>query len=71
MTAGSCQQGELETGGPSRWAQTPPLSGRAGTVHREAHLSGKVAAALVARADELFTGTPETRRIDVLAAKLP
>jgi quinol monooxygenase YgiN len=38
---------------------------------REAHLSGKVAAALMANAPELLSKAPEIRKIDVLAAKLP
>lgn len=38
---------------------------------REAHLSGKVAAALMAKAPELFAKTPPINKIDVLAAKLP
>ena len=38
---------------------------------REAHLSGKVAAALMAKAPELFAKAPRIDKIDVLAAKLP
>ncbi len=38
---------------------------------RQAHLSGKVAAALQARASELFTQPPRIEKLDVLAAKLP
>jgi quinol monooxygenase YgiN len=38
---------------------------------RQAHLSGKVAAALMANAAELFSRPPAIERIDVLAAKLP
>jgi len=38
---------------------------------RQAHLSGQVAAALMARADELFTQAPNIQQIDVLASKLP
>jgi quinol monooxygenase YgiN len=38
---------------------------------RQAHLSGQVAAALVERAPELFTGEPVIEELDVLAAKLP
>ena len=38
---------------------------------RGAHLSGKVAAALMARADELFASPPQINKLDVLAAKLP
>ena len=38
---------------------------------REAHLAGKVAAALVAKAGELFVKPPSIEKIEVLAAKLP
>jgi quinol monooxygenase YgiN len=38
---------------------------------RQAHLSGKVAAALMANAAELFSKPPAIEKIDVLAAKLP
>ena len=38
---------------------------------REAHLSGKVAAALMAKAEELFAVPPTIGKLDVLAAKLP
>lgn len=38
---------------------------------RQAHLSGKVAAALMAKAEELFSKPPSIERVDVLAAKLP
>jgi len=38
---------------------------------RQAHLSGKVASALIQRAGELFAQPPSIERIDVLAAKLP
>lgn len=38
---------------------------------RQAHLSGKVAAALQARASELFAQPPRIEKLDVLAAKLP
>jgi quinol monooxygenase YgiN len=38
---------------------------------RQAHLSGKVAAALMANAGELFATPPSIDKIDVLAAKLP
>jgi quinol monooxygenase YgiN len=38
---------------------------------RQAHLSGKVAAALMAKAGELFATPPSIDKIDVLAAKLP
>lgn len=38
---------------------------------RDAHLNGKVAAALMARAGELLDEAPQIRRADVLADKLP
>jgi quinol monooxygenase YgiN len=38
---------------------------------RQAHLSGKVAAALMAKAPELLAKAPVIEKIDVLAAKLP
>jgi quinol monooxygenase YgiN len=38
---------------------------------RDAHLTGKVAEALMAKAGELFATPPEIKKVDVLAAKLP
>ena len=38
---------------------------------RQAHLSGKVAAALMAKAPELLAKPPEIEKVDVLAAKIP
>lgn len=38
---------------------------------RQAHLSGRVAAALMAKASELFSQPPAIEKVDVLAAKLP
>src|SRR5499433_602392 len=38
---------------------------------RQAHLSGRVAAALMAKASELLANPPAIEKIDVLAAKLP
>src|SRR5262249_40668421 len=38
---------------------------------RQAHLSGRVAAALMAKASELLAEPPAIEKIDVLAAKLP
>lgn len=38
---------------------------------RRAHLEGAVAAALVARADELLASTPAIDPVDVVSAKLP
>ena len=38
---------------------------------RQAHLSGKVAAALMAKAPDLLAEAPVIENVDVLAAKLP
>ena len=38
---------------------------------RQAHLSGQVAAALMAKASELLAEPPSIEKVDVLAAKLP
>jgi quinol monooxygenase YgiN len=38
---------------------------------RQAHLAGKVAAALMAKASELFASPPAIEKCDVLASKLP
>ena len=38
---------------------------------RDAHLNGKVAAALMAKAGELFATPPQINKLDVLASKLP
>jgi quinol monooxygenase YgiN len=38
---------------------------------RQAHLAGRVAAALMAKAPELFAKAPSIEKVDVLAAKLP
>lgn len=38
---------------------------------RQAHLTGKVAAALMAKAGELFSKPPSIEKVEVLAAKLP
>lgn len=38
---------------------------------RDAHLSGKVAAALMAKAPDLLAEPPSIEKVDVLAAKLP
>ena len=40
-------------------------------VGRQAHLTGRVAAALKAKASELFAQSPTIEKVDVLAAKLP
>jgi len=38
---------------------------------RQAHLNGRVAAALMAKAADLFAQPPSIEQVDVLAAKLP
>ena len=38
---------------------------------RQAHLSGKVAAALMAKASELLSQPPRIEQVEILAAKLP
>jgi len=38
---------------------------------RQAHLSGPIAAALMANAKELLVAAPHIEQVDVLAAKLP
>jgi quinol monooxygenase YgiN len=38
---------------------------------RQAHLSGRVAAALMAKAPDLLSQPPSIEKVDVLAAKLP
>ena len=38
---------------------------------RQAHLSGQVAAALMAKAPELLSQAPVIEKVDVLASKLP
>jgi quinol monooxygenase YgiN len=38
---------------------------------RQSHLKGPIAAALMARADELLAGSPDVKIADVLAEKLP
>jgi quinol monooxygenase YgiN len=38
---------------------------------RNAHLNGAVAAALMAKASELFAAPPKIQKVDILAAKLP
>ncbi|CAI8778951.1 Antibiotic biosynthesis monooxygenase [Pseudomonas sp. IT-347P] len=54
--------------GPSTFGIFDAFPDEAG---RQAHLSGKVAAALMANAAELFAEAPSIEKVDVLAAKLP
>lgn len=54
--------------GPSTFGIFDAFPDEAG---RQAHLSGRVAAALGEKAAELFSQPPAIEKIDVLAAKLP
>ena len=54
--------------GPSTFGIFDAFPDEAG---RQAHLSGKVAAALMANASELLSQPPSIEKVDVLAAKLP
>jgi quinol monooxygenase YgiN len=54
--------------GPSTFGIFDAFPDEAG---RQAHLSGKVAAALMAKASELLAKAPVIEKIDVIAAKLP
>lgn len=54
--------------GPSTFGIFDAFPDEAG---RQAHLSGKVAAALMEKVGELFSEPPSIENVDVLAAKLP
>src|ERR1700748_1461656 len=54
--------------GPSSFAIFDTFDNEAG---REAHLNGKVAAALMAKAGELLAKPPTIHKIDIFARKLP
>ena len=54
--------------GPSTFAIFDAFPDESG---RQAHLAGRVAAALMAKAPELLSTPPRIDRADVLAAKLP
>jgi quinol monooxygenase YgiN len=54
--------------GPSTFGIFDAFQNEAG---RQAHLSGQVAAALMARAPDLLAEAPKIEKIEVLAAKLP
>jgi quinol monooxygenase YgiN len=54
--------------GPSTFGIFDAFPDEAG---RQAHLAGKVAAALMAKAHELLTVPPVIEKVDVLASKLP
>ncbi len=54
--------------GPSTFGIFDAFPDEAG---RQAHLTGKVAAALMAQASDLLAEPPSIEQVDVLAAKLP
>jgi quinol monooxygenase YgiN len=54
--------------GPSTFGIFDAFPDEAG---RQAHLEGRVAEALMAKASELFAEPPLIEKVDVLAAKLP
>jgi quinol monooxygenase YgiN len=54
--------------GPSTFGIFDAFPGEAG---RQAHLNGRVAAALMAKAGDLLATPPSIEKVDVLAAKLP
>ena len=54
--------------GPSTFGIFDAFPDEAG---RQAHLTGRVAAALMAKAGELLAQPPSIEKVDVLAAKLP
>ncbi len=54
--------------GPSTFGIFDAFPDEAG---RQAHLAGKVAAALMEKASDLFSQPPIIERVDVLAEKLP
>jgi quinol monooxygenase YgiN len=54
--------------GPSTYGIFDAFEDEAG---RDAHLNGKVAAALMEKAPDLFASPPSIAKVDVLAAKLP
>ncbi len=54
--------------GPSTFGIFDAFPDEAG---REAHLTGRVAEALMAKAGELLSKPPRIEKLDVLAAKLP
>jgi quinol monooxygenase YgiN len=54
--------------GPSRFAIFDTFNDETG---RTAHLNGKVAAALMAKAGELLAQPPAIHKIDIVADKLP
>lgn len=53
-------------GGPRSFGIFDAFADEAG---REAHMQGRIAAALVGRADELLASPPDIRKVDVIAVK--
>jgi quinol monooxygenase YgiN len=53
--------------GPTTFGIFDAFEGEPG---RQAHLSGRVAAALMAKASDLFSQPPSIEKVDVLAAKM-
>jgi len=54
--------------GPSKFGIFDTFKGEEG---RNAHLTGEIARALFARAEELFATPPQVEMLDILAAKAP
>ena len=54
--------------GPSTFGIFDAFANESG---RQAHLDGKVAAALMEKASDLLAQPPDIKKVDVLAAKLP
>ncbi|PYP82607.1 MAG: antibiotic biosynthesis monooxygenase [Candidatus Angelobacter sp. Gp1-AA117] len=54
--------------GPSTFGIFDTFSDNSG---RQAHLNGRVAAALMAKAGDLLSKPPQIEQVDILAAKLP
>lgn len=54
--------------GPSTFGIFDAFEAEAG---RDAHLAGRVAEALMAQADDLFSSPPAIEKVEVLADKLP
>jgi quinol monooxygenase YgiN len=54
--------------GPSEFAVFDAFPDESG---RQAHVSGAVADALMAQADDLFESPPDIQQVDIIASKLP
>ena len=54
--------------GPGKFGIFDTFKDEAG---RNAHLTGPIAKALFARAEELFATPPQVQKLDILAAKVP